>query len=70
MPAYPPLYGRSHDVRPAIERLIEREAAPWMPVVLHWSWEIEDDFAQLRELAKLMAPFATAWNELPRSPHA
>jgi peptidoglycan/xylan/chitin deacetylase (PgdA/CDA1 family) len=31
---------------------------------------IEDDFEQLRELAKLMAPFATAWNELPRSPHA
>jgi peptidoglycan/xylan/chitin deacetylase (PgdA/CDA1 family) len=64
MPAYEPLYGRAREVLPAIEQLVEREAALWVPVVLHWGWEMEDDFDHLARLAELVAPFATAWDEL------
>jgi hypothetical protein len=64
MPAYEPLYGRAGEVLPAIERLIEREAAVWVPVVLHWSWETEDDFGELARLAELVADFTRPWGEL------
>jgi peptidoglycan/xylan/chitin deacetylase (PgdA/CDA1 family) len=64
MPAYPPLYGRAREVRPAIERLIEREAALWVPVVLHWEWERGDDFGELARLVERVGPFATPWREL------
>ncbi len=64
MPAYHPLYGRAGDVRPALELLIERQVALWVPIVLHWGWELDDDFEQLSRLAELAAPHARPWTEL------
>jgi peptidoglycan/xylan/chitin deacetylase (PgdA/CDA1 family) len=64
MPAYHPLYGRAREVRQTIERLIEQEAAVWVPVVLHWGWELGDDFGELGRFAERVAPYATSWSEL------
>ena len=50
--------------RPAIEMLIERGIKGWIPVVLHMGWEIEDDYAALRRLARTMAPYASSWDDL------
>lgn len=64
LPSYAPLYGRAVDVLPAVEALIERGAALWVPVVLHWGWEMEDGFASLRRLCELIAPVTRPWREL------
>ena len=32
--------------------------------MLHTSWEQEDDFASLKQLAELIAPFTASWEEL------
>jgi hypothetical protein len=64
VPSYAPLYGRARDVRPAVERLLERDVAVWAPVTLHWSWEAEDDYAELTRLAELVGPLTARWDEL------
>ena len=65
VPSYAPLYGRSGDVRRAIERLVERNAGVWAPVTLHWSWEVEDDgYAELERLAAAIGPMTASWGSL------
>jgi len=61
LPSYPPLYQRAGAVAAELERLGEREAALWAPITLHWGWELEDDFAGLRRLCRLVDPEAADW---------
>ena len=63
LPSYPPCYGRAADVLAAAERLIEHCAGLWVPVVLHWGWEMEDDWRALRRLVERIAAYATDWGE-------
>jgi hypothetical protein len=63
LPSYAPLYGRCSEVRPAVQRMIERGGGLWTPVVLHWGWEAEEGFSELERLAALIAPYATDWEE-------
>ena len=64
LPCYQPLYGRAAGIVSAIDRLIEDRAGGWVPVALHMGWEVADDFAGLRRLARRIAPFAARWEEL------
>jgi peptidoglycan/xylan/chitin deacetylase (PgdA/CDA1 family) len=65
VPAYAPLYDRAGPVRAEVERLIEQDAGVWAPVVLHWSWEAEDDgFAELERLARILGPLTVPWQDL------
>lgn len=65
VPSYAPLYGRAREVRPEIERLVERDAGVWAPVTLHWSWEAEeDDYAELERLAAAIGPLTVRWQSL------
>jgi peptidoglycan/xylan/chitin deacetylase (PgdA/CDA1 family) len=61
LPAYPPLYGTAAEVEPAARRLIEAGRAAWVPIVLHWGWEIDRGFDALRRLAGLISPYAASW---------
>jgi Uncharacterized protein conserved in bacteria (DUF2334) len=63
LPSYAPLYGTSAEAAAGIERLLELEAALWAPVTLHWGWELEDDFASLRRLCKLLQGIAADWTD-------
>jgi len=64
LPCYAPLYADARTILAAAERLIERAPGTWVPIVLHTSWEQEDDFASLRRLAERIAPFAASWDSL------
>ena len=64
MPAYAPFYGKSRAVAAAAERAIRARVALWIPVVLHWSWEAEGDWADLERLARRLAGYARGWDEL------
>ncbi|HYM53781.1 MAG TPA: DUF2334 domain-containing protein [Solirubrobacteraceae bacterium] len=63
LPSYAPFYGRAADVLPAVRRAIEREAGLWVPVVLHWGWEMEAGWADLERLVDRMAPHAASWED-------
>jgi len=63
MPAYEPLYGRAHEILPAVRRLVERRAALWVPVVLHVSWEAEDEWASLVRFVEEAGRYARPWGE-------
>ncbi len=65
VPAYAPLYGRAPQVREALEALAERAPGIWAPVVLHWSWEAEDDdYAELERLATTLGELTVPWQSL------
>ncbi len=66
VPAYAPLYGRSKEIRCAVEKLVEMRAAIWVPIVLHWSWELEDNHRELARLAELVGPRSVAWSSFHR----
>lgn len=64
LPAYAPLYADARTILPAAERLIELAPGTWIPIVLHTSWEQNDDFRSLRQLAERIAPYTAGWEEL------
>jgi len=63
LPSYAPYYGRAADVLPAVERAIKRAAGLWVPVVLHWGWEMDAGWADLERLAERIAPYAAGWED-------
>jgi len=64
LPCYAPLYSNARTILPMAQRMIERQPGTWIPIVLHTSWEQEDEFASLKRLAELIAPFTASWEEL------
>jgi hypothetical protein len=64
LPCYAPLYADARTVLAAAERLIEMAPGPWVPIVLHTSWEQDDDFGSLARLAERIAPYTASWEEL------
>jgi len=64
LPCYAPLYADAKTILPAAERLIDLQPGTWVPIVLHTSWELDDDFASLRRLARLISPFVAPWDEM------
>jgi hypothetical protein len=64
LPAYAPLYADARTILPVAERLIDLAPGTWIPIVLHTSWEQNDDFHSLRQLAERIAPYTASWDEL------
>jgi peptidoglycan/xylan/chitin deacetylase (PgdA/CDA1 family) len=60
LPAYAPLYGTAREV---LNELRRHEPSGWVPVVLHWGWEADRGWTDLRELATYLAPQAVEWDE-------
>jgi Uncharacterized protein conserved in bacteria (DUF2334) len=63
LPSYAPVYGRAAQVLGAVERMVERGAGLWVPVVLHWGWEADRDFADLESLLERISPYAAHWED-------
>lgn len=61
LPSYTPFYGRAIEVEPALSRVARRSAGAWLPVVLHFGWEVDDGLVQLRALAGALAGLAAGW---------
>lgn len=64
LPSYEPYYGAAGDVAEPARAAIRRRAGVWIPIVLHWGWEREDDFESLRRLLDVIAPFTARWEDL------
>ncbi len=67
MPAYEPFYGRAAAVAEAVDRAVAAQAALWIPVVLHLSWEADSDWADLKRLALRLSSHARPWDEFART---
>ena len=63
LPSYHPLYGHAGEVLDGASRLIEAQAALWAPIVLHWGWEADEGFSELRRLLAAIAPYAAHWED-------
>ena len=64
LPCYAPLYANARTILPVAEQLIDRAPGTWIPIVLHTSWELEDEFQSLERLAERIAPFTANWEDL------
>jgi hypothetical protein len=63
LPSYGPFYGRAGTMLSAVEELIARRAAVWVPIVLHWEWEQEAEWRDLERLCALLAPYTSRWED-------
>lgn len=63
LPCYPPFYGRAGDIVAPVERLVEQRIGTWVPVVLHLSWEVDDDFKGLERFVEAARPYAASWDD-------
>jgi Uncharacterized protein conserved in bacteria (DUF2334) len=61
LPSYPPFYGRAREVRQAFDPAPPDSAGAWLPVVLHFGWEVDDGLEHLRALAGTLAGRAAPW---------
>lgn len=61
LPSYAPFYGRASEVEPALSRVARWSAGAWLPVVLHFGWEVDDGLEHLRGLAGALAGLAARW---------
>lgn len=64
LPSYAPLYGRARSVLPAAQALVAAARAHWSPITLHWGWEEEAGWDDLRRLVATIAPWAEPWEAL------
>lgn len=62
-PCYQPFYGHARTVLDAVRAPIAAQQDVWMTVTLHWEWELEDDFAALRDLLTVLAPVTRPWGD-------
>ena len=63
LPSYGPVYGHAREILPAARRLIERRAGLWVPIVLHWGWEADEDWTALERLLEAIAAHTAHWEE-------
>ncbi|HVS28318.1 MAG TPA: DUF2334 domain-containing protein [Solirubrobacteraceae bacterium] len=63
LPAYAPLYGRANEILEVVERLVEARASLWVPIVLHVSWEAQDEWAGLVRLRERVGRYAVDWHD-------
>jgi peptidoglycan/xylan/chitin deacetylase (PgdA/CDA1 family) len=63
LPAYHPLYARAGEVLGGARALIDREAALWAPIALHWGWEADEGWGELERLLETIAPYAAHWDD-------
>lgn len=66
LPSYAPLYGTAVEVLPAVRAFAEQGTALWLPVVLHWGWELDREWHALRELGALIGSgsgLARSWDD-------
>ena len=69
VPAYAPLYGSAAQVLPAAHRAVEAALGMWAPIVLHWGWEAEAGWSDLKRLAAALAPHAVRWSDFLAAVH-
>jgi hypothetical protein len=63
LPSYGPLYGTSTEIYPAVDVAISHGDGLWLPIVLHWGWELRDDWQALRQLVARIASYAAPWED-------
>lgn len=64
LPCYPPLYGKAATILPAVQRIMRHAGGVWVPIVLHWGWEADAGWRDLRRLAERIAPATVPWDDL------
>lgn len=64
LPAYEPFYAGASVVTEPARAAVERQGGTWIPIVLHWGWELEDGFESLRRLCDVIAPHTARWADL------
>jgi peptidoglycan/xylan/chitin deacetylase (PgdA/CDA1 family) len=61
LPAYAPLYGTARQVLAELRR--RDQPGGWVPVVLHWGWEVDRGWTDLVRLADHLASCAVGWDD-------
>ncbi len=63
LPSYAPFYEHAERVLPAVRDAVDRQGGGWIPIVLHWGWEVDDAWEHLPGLARALAGRAAPWRE-------
>jgi len=64
VPSYAMAYGYAREIRRFVDRAKERGYQTLVPLTLHWHWEAERNYRDLRSLARSIQGLAVPWSEL------
>jgi Uncharacterized protein conserved in bacteria (DUF2334) len=70
LPSYEPLYGTAAQVTRGLQEIGDRAAGLWLSITLHWAWEAEQDYRDLRLLAERADGDVRPWTDLYAAVHA
>lgn len=62
LPSYPPVYGDAEQLRAGVWQLCTEGIDLWVPLVIHWEWEVAGGFRNLRRLLDDIAPLVEPWD--------
>lgn len=62
LPSYPPVYGDAEQLRAGVWQLCAAGVDLWVPLVIHWEWELAGGFANLRRLLEDAGPLVEPWD--------
>jgi Uncharacterized protein conserved in bacteria (DUF2334) len=63
LPSYAPVYGTATGVLAALEWAIAAPTGLWIPVSLHWGWELSAGWSGLQRLVGRIAEHTAPWGE-------
>ena len=61
VPSYYPAYGRAKEILPFIENVKKIKENILVPVTVHWSWEIENNFRDVTKLCQFIKGQTGSW---------
>lgn len=63
IPSYEPVYGYSFEISNYVDQLLLHTENIVVPLTLHWSWEVDNEFRNVELLAKKIKDKTIAWNQ-------
>ena len=63
IPSYEPAYGYAFEVSEYVDKLLEIKDNIVVPLTLHWSWEVKDDFKYVKVLAEKIEDRVIKWRD-------
>ncbi len=69
VPSYYPAYGRAEEILRFVENVKKIKEFLFVPLTLHWTWEMSNNFVSVRKLCRVIQGRVVQWRSLYKRAH-